>query len=104
MDSSSSVIIKAQKGSYFSRLLVQGMLILQALWVEEKRNEGWAEIREDGADGSRKLSAQVSLLYLDKPLQLHWRDAATADEPAHESLTLGLGSEMSKQYADPGST
>lgn len=40
LDSFSSVIIRALKGSYFLRFVVQDMLTLQALWVEEKRGEG----------------------------------------------------------------
>ncbi len=48
------------------------------------KREGWAETREDGADGSRNLSAQVSLLYLNRPVQLHWRDADSAVELTRE--------------------
>lgn len=50
-------------------------------WV--KRGEGGAEIREDGADGSGNLSAQVSLFHLNRPVQLHRRDATTATQPTH---------------------
>lgn len=45
--------------------------------------EGWAEIGDE-ADGSRNLSAQVSLFYLNRPVQLHWGEAASAAEPTHE--------------------
>ncbi len=38
----------------------------------------------DGADGSRNLSAQVSLLYLNTPVQLHRGDAVIAVEATHE--------------------
>lgn len=39
----------------------------QGGWNE---GEGWAEIRDGGADGSGNLAAQVSLLYLNRPAEL----------------------------------
>lgn len=70
LDSFSFVIIGALKRGYFLRFIVQDERSTPgSLGCNE--GEGWAEIREDGADGSRNLSAQVSQLYLSRPVRFH---------------------------------
>lgn len=63
-----SVIIRALKQGYFLRFVMQDEPGSLAWWNE---GEGWAEIREDGADGGRKVSTQVSQFYLNSSVQLH---------------------------------
>lgn len=63
LNSSPAVIIRGSKMGLLSGGLCAGWAELSgALWEGEMRVEGWAEIREDGADGSRNLCSGFTAL------------------------------------------
>lgn len=67
----SSVTITALKRGYFLRLIVHVESSPPDSLGGWNEGEGGAEIRGDGADGSRSLSARVSLFHLNRPVRLH---------------------------------